>query len=611
MAAYGDVGSLGPSHMAGTGTMDSIVQIWWLAWAAHALPQVHDLFLAQGQNSPLGQNFGVNGSMLALGVLFVPVTKIFGPVVTYNVLLRLALAASAAAMCFVLRRWTSWWPAAFVGGLLYGFSAYTSNFGEYVFLIFVPLPPLILLLLNEIFIRQHWPPRRTGIILGLLCALQFFIWVEVLAGTLIMGTVAVAVVLVVSRGRLVVRWRYAATALAYSLGVVGVLLAYPVIFTFAGPEHINGPPAAPIALATLNGDLVSPLIPSWRQWLDPSAVGQLGPAGSQAGNLLYLGLPLVVVLACFAAFLRSRREILFAGAMAIIAFVLFLGSSLHIDGHHTSVPLPFALFVHIPALSGFEARRFALYADLFAAAMFAIGIDELWKRAHERPELWRLSRGWSKALGVVALAALMLLVCLPLVPSATQTSSPANVPAFFASNAVDAIPSGSVVLAYPYPDQTSTDDSAYLQSTIGQSLHSVMLDQSVAGMRYKLIGGYGWFPSPSGHGGTTSPALLEPQSVQTLFDVALIGVERQTLAQRAILAKSTLANELRVFLRKFNVQTVIVSDQLVVSHPGHAPIHLGDSSLIISRVTAAIGPPVEIEGLSVWFHVNKRLSPRS
>ena len=197
IATYGS-GSLS-STMVGIKWNDTVEQIWWLGWTAHALPNVHSLFLTNGQNYPYGQNFGVNGSMLALGTLFAPITRVFGPVVSYNVLLRLALASSAASMCFVLRRWTKWWPAAFVGGLLYGFSAYTSNFGGYLFLIFVPLPPLILMVLHEMFVRQKWRAGVTGLLLGVLCALQFFIWVEVLAGTLVIGTLGVAVLLVVTR----------------------------------------------------------------------------------------------------------------------------------------------------------------------------------------------------------------------------------------------------------------------------------------------------------------------------------------------------------------------------------------------------------------------------
>jgi hypothetical protein len=176
MAEYGgSFAALGPSRITGGAGMDSIEQIWWLAWAAHALPQGRDIFLANGQNYPKGQNFGANTSMLALGVIFLPITKLFGPVVTWNVALRLAVAASATSMCLVLRRWTTWWPAAFLGGLLYGFNSYMAQYHDYLFLIFVPLPPLFFLLLHEIMARQHWRPRATGVLLGVLCVVQFFI----------------------------------------------------------------------------------------------------------------------------------------------------------------------------------------------------------------------------------------------------------------------------------------------------------------------------------------------------------------------------------------------------------------------------------------------------
>ena len=240
MVVYGHFGSLGPSHMTGNINGDTIEQVWWLAWAAFALPHGHSLFLTQWQNYPAGQNFGVNGSMLALGVLFMPITKVFGPIVTWNIALRLAVALSASSMCFVLRRWTTWWPAAFVGGLLYGFSAYMAPDEGYLFLVFVPLPPVIFLLLHEILVRQQWRPGRTGALLGVVCALQFFIWSEVLASTVVMGIVAVILFLLVSRHQLAERRRYAVIAFAHSLGVGGFLLLFPVIFALAGPQSIRG-----------------------------------------------------------------------------------------------------------------------------------------------------------------------------------------------------------------------------------------------------------------------------------------------------------------------------------------------------------------------------------
>jgi len=575
IVTYGHFGSLGPGHMAGYPTMDSIVQIWWLAWAAHAVPHVHNLFLAQGQNYPLGQNFGVNGSMLALGVVFMPITKLFGPVVTWNVLLRLALAASATSMCLVLRRWTTWWPAAFLGGLLYGFSAYTSLSSTYLFLIFVPLPPLVFLLLHEILVRQRWRPGRTGVLLALVLILQFFISTEILAMTVVMGAIATAVFVLINRRSLIERWRYAVTAFAYSLGVACLLLFYPMWFTFAGPQHLNGAPeTAAVWGAVFPEDLLSLIT---QHASDPKQVSLVW------GGLAYVGAPLIIALAFFAVFFRKRGAILFAGAMAMIAFVLSLGPRLWIDGHPTQISLPFTLFEHLPALDGFQSGRFSLFTDMFAAAMFAIGIDELWKRLRTSRHRVRLPLRWNMVGSAVVVGVVAVAVTIPLVPSQTKPAIPTAVPTFFTSSEIDSIPPGSVVLGYPYPDDVS--------SRTWVPIPSMMLYQAVSGMRFKLIGGYGYFPSPTGHGGTTEPAPLRPQSVQALFDLALLPGEKP--ADRLVLSSSNLTSDLRKFLRKFNVQTVIV---------------LGHPAVVVAGVTAAIGPPVNKGGVTVWFHVRQRLT---
>jgi hypothetical protein len=593
MGVYGHYGSLGPGHMPGFGSMDSMEQIWWLAWAAHAFPDVHSMLLGQGQNYPFGQNFGDNPSALALGVLFIPVTKLFGPVITWNILLRLALAVSAISMCLVLRRWTTWWPAAFLGGLIYGFCTYIDHLSTYPFLIFVPLPPLIFLLLHEILVRQQWKPLRTGILLGFVCILQYFISTEVLAGTLVMSSIAFVLLVLIKRRAMVEQWRYAATAFAGTLGLACVLLLYPTWFTFAGPEHIIGPPEeAAYWAAYLPVDLFSLIVPG-PQWLHFS---ELAPAVQQAsaGQMLYLGLPLVVSLICFGVFFRKNRAILFSGAMAMIAFVFSLGPRLRINGHETSITLPFVLFEHLPALDGFQTGRFALFTALFAAAMFAIGVDGLWKRLKQARALTRFSPKWSLVGRSVLLAVLACAVILPLVPNGARALYTTNVPTFFTSSAVDSIPQGSVVLTYPYPDQTG-NNVFNLEIYLGlQPNDSVLLDQAVAGMRYNLIGGFGWFPVPAGRNGTTNPSLLRPESVQTLFDVALVGHE--TSAQRAILSNSNLTSDLRVFLRKYDVQTVIVYK------------HVGHSATVVTHLTAAIGPPAERDGVAVWFHVKQQLA---
>ena len=220
------------------GSTDDIQQVWWFGWTAFALTHGHDVLLAQWQNYPAGQNFGLQGPMLGIAVLFTPITKIFGPVVSWNIAVRFVFAASASSMCLVLRRWVTWWPAAFVGGLLYGFSAYMLTYASgLLFLTFVALPPVFFLLLHEILVRQKWRPSTAGMLLGVVCCVQFFLGVEVLASMIIIGVIATGLFLLLNHRHLHDTWRYMVRAFLYGGVVGGVLLLAPAAYMVFGPQN--------------------------------------------------------------------------------------------------------------------------------------------------------------------------------------------------------------------------------------------------------------------------------------------------------------------------------------------------------------------------------------
>ncbi|MGC1903161.1 MAG: hypothetical protein WA715_05030, partial [Candidatus Acidiferrum sp.] len=254
--------------MVGTGTPDQVQQIWFLRWAQFALWHAHNPFYTSYLNYPLGLNLLANTSMLALGSIFSPLTAWFGPVVTWNVLIKLAVVTSAFSMCMVLRRWTVWWPAAFLGGLLYRFSAYFTVYGSgYLFLVFVPMPPVILLLLNEAMVRQRWRADRVGLLLGAAITVQYFISAEVLASTLVMAVIGCAIVVIAERKRLRQRTAYLQKALIYAVVLAALLLLAPVLFMLVGTAHIGGVPQ----LAGGPGDLLGAVIPGTYQAVDPSS----------------------------------------------------------------------------------------------------------------------------------------------------------------------------------------------------------------------------------------------------------------------------------------------------------------------------------------------------
>jgi hypothetical protein len=599
MSYFGHFSAMGSSTITGPRTADQIAQLWWISWAHFALSHGHSPFFTNWQNYPVGLNFGLNGSLLALGVVFSPITSLFGTIVTWNVLLRLALILSAFSMCLVLRRWTHWWPAAFIGGLLYGFSAYaTFNANGYLFLVFVPLPPIIFLLLHEIVVRQQWNPIRPGALLGLVCGVQYLIGAEIVASSILMGGIACSLYLYWNRKCFAAKLPYIRIA-GISTVVAGLLSGgFPVLFTLLGPQHGEGPPNSPTNLSQLHGDLLGPFVPGGlMRFTTPHLT--LWFQHFQNASMMYLGLPLFLTIGLIVYLLRSRGTVLFAGIMVAISFILSLGSVMYIGGDDTHVPLPFVVLANLPITQGLLSTRFSLYTILFGAAVVALGVEHLYGRVQRSHYVEHMSlRGKSMAASVVSLS-IALAVALPMLPAHTEQVSPTDESAVFTSRAVAAIPAGSVLLAYPYPR------SPFVPTGRGNSyvhtlapVNNALLDQAVSDMRFKLVGGFGW-RAAKGQFGTPNPSRLSPRSVEALFDESFSGVA--TSDQDKYLKSANLTADIAQFLHNYRIDTVVV---LPLGH---------DPATVVSHVTAAIGSPSRIDGASVWFHVQTRLrvdSPR-
>ena len=591
-AEFGYTTGVGSGQMAGPGSADQISQIWWISWAQFALAHGHNPFFSHWLNAPVGLNALVNTSMLGLGVLISPITSVFGPIVAWNVLERVALIASATSMCLVMRRWTSWWPAAFVGGLLYGYSVYETTSVPHLFIVFVPLPPLFFLLLHEILVRQRWSANWVGVALGAMCAVQYLISSEILTSMVLLGAVAVVFFVIANRRLLLAMRDYAIHAGLVALIVGAALLTGPVLYTLLGPGHLQGVPNSPAALAGLHADLLTTFVPGYFQRF---SIQGLTAAYQLNGSAVYLGLPFIVAMILIAVLLRRRGIVLMAGALAVVSFLLSLGSSLHIAGHDTHVPLPFVLLVHVPLVQGLLSSRFALYTAMFGSALMAIGTDALRRRVAEMRAWPALSLRKRKIIAVMVSLAVVVAVALPQLPLHAQTSSPSEVPAFFGSAlAKREIPAGSTVLTYPYSDNPVFPGTAlgFSYSPRYQGVNDAMLDQAGSGIGFKLIGGYGW--RPAGAANSISPSDLAPASVKDLFDYAFYGVTTRQ-AQAQALATNQLTAQIVAFLKKNDVETVLV---LPV---GHNP------STVTNALSAAIGVPRRSRGVTAWFNVQHRL----
>ena len=103
---------------------DPILAMWFLSWVPHSLAHGLNPFFSHAIFVPVGVNLAQNTQAPLLGLLTAPFAVFLGPVARANLLMILAMPASATAAFVVLRKWRVWLPAAALGGLIYGFSPY-------------------------------------------------------------------------------------------------------------------------------------------------------------------------------------------------------------------------------------------------------------------------------------------------------------------------------------------------------------------------------------------------------------------------------------------------------------------------------------------------------
>jgi hypothetical protein len=542
---------------------------WLLQWTPQAIIHGHNPLFTNDLNYPYGVNLISNAAAVGLGVLFAPVTWLFGPVASFNTVETLSLATSAVAGYFFALRWVRWRPAAFVAGLLYGFSPYEIAQTGHINLTFVALPPLIFLVVHEVIVRQSWPARRAGIVLGLLCMVQFFISSELLFDTVLVGAAAVIVSLAIGRRSWRDKLPYAWRGAAWAAGTGAVLLAYPVAFSLAGPAHISG--MVQLVPQGYRADLLGPVVPDLHQLIAPPHLSQIAGhyAGNSSENGSYLGLTLLLVLAVGTVALWRLTVVRVASVTGAVAFVLSLGSGLVVNssppGHISGFPLPGRVLAHIPLLDNALPVRFSLFSALMAGLLLAVVVDQVRERAGTL-------RGSPLRLAVPAGVAVVAL--FPLIPAPLAGVGPIGVPLYFTSTAVQRVPVGSVAVVYPYP------------STI---VPNGALWQAVTGLRYRQPGTTLLVPGADGHLAYSSDVLFNRDTATARVMVALL--QGDTVVQTPGLRRSLLDE-----FRRWHVQTFIALPA-GTPNPGQA---IGLFTWLFGR------PAVASAGATfTWYHLER------
>jgi len=486
-----------PSAVMTCACTDAGRMVWYLEWSTFALTHGHNLLFSNWLFHPLGFNLLSDTGAPAIALVMSPVTRLFGPVTAINVASTLIPALVALSMFWLLLRWVRWRPAAFVGGLAYGFSASVIvqlAFG-WLNLACMALLPLMVACFDELYVRQRVRPARVGAALAVLVTVEFFVSTEMVliaSVSALMATIMLAGYAGLRhRGELRRRTRHALVGIGAAVALILVLLAYPVWFVLAGPAHLSGMVWSTNVPGNL-GNSIGNLWSTQGQW-GPISSGVLareaaalgGYRGAPTPSASYLGPGMILVIAAGTLWRRSDRRLWFFGSLGILTAVF----SLRVGGGRWG---PWAVVTHLPFFDDVVQSRFAAVFGLCAAAMTAIIVDRSrsdairWLTptgfahrpgAERRPPptagRWtrRVPAGVAVAVSLVALVP----VTVALAPNLPLAVQPVTVPRWFVT-AADHLPSGRVLLTYPF----ATADS---QSSIPW--------QAIGGMRYQMAGGGG------------------------------------------------------------------------------------------------------------------------
>ena len=369
--------------------------VWGFAWIAQQAGHLSDPWFTRSLVAPGGVPLGFHALLPLEGVLMMPVTLVFGPSASYNVLSAVMPGLLSYAMYRAARLWLPAQLGAIAAGAFFGLSSmlvwrswYHLNLAAGV--LFIPLA-----LEAAVRLRRR-PGWRQAVILGVVMAGALLTDQEM---DILVITVVVAVLLpwlLLSRTRADILGRAWPAALA--AGVFAVL-ASPQIIAMAQQTGTAGalPPASALAVDYAKSGVPFPsmfaLSPRVYQF-GLHRLTYLTYHGGFVNGIADFGLAVsaLAVLGLVTSWRRGNARLL--GLLWLGCAVLMLGATLRIGGH-TFVPaaetwhgvqlskiMPYTWFTRVPGLQGFrEAARISMLGMVPAALLAGSGVQ--WLRDHK------------------------------------------------------------------------------------------------------------------------------------------------------------------------------------------------------------------------------------
>ncbi len=417
---------------------DQAQYVWNMWWIAHQLVHPGNLWFTSYLAAPVGIPLGYDTLTPLLGVVMAPVTLIFGPSASYNLLVMVTPGLASYAMYRLARLWLPGLLGPLTAGAFFGLSGMLT-FQDWAHLhtaagcVFLPLT-----VEAAVRLRRDATIRR-GVILGVVAGASMLVDQEFAVLAVILAALVLIPRLARPGGGAQLR------AVAAS-AVTAVVIAGPQLIAMiqqAGGANTTLRPSDYVRYAAQLPSLFapSPRLASYGM----TGLASIYRAHASREGLATFGVVLTGVAVLGLAVSWRRRSARLLGALWLGSALLALGPTLYLGGRQfvplatgwhgqrMSLLMPYTWLIQVPGMSGFrEAERLALVGLVGAALLAGAGVD--WLRRHARPAV------------IVVIVVGVLEAGWPGRPG--QPTMPTSLPAV--DNPIAADHSGSIVVDVPF-----------------------------------------------------------------------------------------------------------------------------------------------------------------
>ncbi|HEY6495875.1 MAG TPA: hypothetical protein VIZ43_21550, partial [Trebonia sp.] len=365
---------------------------WAMRWWPYAVSHGINPLYTRQMGAPAGYNLAWATTTPTVGLLFWPVTAVFGIIVAFNLMLLLVVPVSAWAAFIAARRLTGRFWASLLAGAVYGFSSFelVHTWQGQPNLTMTALLPVM------VYLVRLWWEGALGKIWFVAClavamALEFYTFNEAFADMTAVWAAGLVIGFAVAgrAGRLKVARLALLTAIAY-LGAVVLAAPYLSYALRNYPKSLSRQqPAFSLHLLRL-------IVPSSDKLFGLTSLVNYSDQLTRAGIDDYVGLPLLLVPFALVAFARSNRIARLLAIAFVVVIALAAGPVL-VVGKRARVHLPWGALWNLPVARSAEPARFIIFASLVLSVALAV-----WLAAPGGNRLLRAAR-WG--LGLLAVAA--------------------------------------------------------------------------------------------------------------------------------------------------------------------------------------------------------------